>query len=193
MQRVREYYHFSYSPKEAETWVVKAIRGEKPTRRWVKLNTDSSSLGNPRLAGGGGLIWDENGEWKLGFARNIGITTSFQAELWALCDGLSLCVDRNFSTVEVDLDAKSVIDVLTSPSCSNNLTLPLVDDCRLLATKIPQIKFNHCYWEANRSTDKLARLGVVQDSYFEIFTRSPVEVVRTLNWVRWFILKQGVP
>lgn len=91
------------------------------------------------------------------------------------------CVDRNFSTVEVDLDAKSVIDVLTSPSCSNNLTLPLVDDCRLLATKIPQIRFNHCYREANRSVDKLARLGAVQDSCFEIFTCPPVDVVRTLN------------
>ena len=117
----------------------------------------------------------------MGFARNIGITTSFQVELWALCNGLSLCVDRNFSTVEVDLDAKSVIDVLTSPSCSNNLTLPLVDDCRLLATKIPQIRFNHCHREANRSVDKLARLGAVQDSCFEIFTCPPVDVVRTLN------------
>ena len=26
----------------------------------------------------GGLIWDENGDWIMGFARNIGITTSFQ-------------------------------------------------------------------------------------------------------------------
>ena len=32
----------------------------------------------------------------IGFARNIGITTSFQAKLWALRDGLSLFVDRNF-------------------------------------------------------------------------------------------------
>ena len=113
MQRVREYYHCAYNTKEAKTWVVKAIRWEKRARSWVKLNIDSSFLGNPRLAGGGGLIWDENGEWILGLARNIGITTSFQAELWALRDSLSLCVDRNFSTVEVDLDAKSVIDVLT--------------------------------------------------------------------------------
>ena len=122
MQRVREYYHCAYNPKEAETRVVKAIRWEKLTRGWVKLNINGSSLGNPGLAGGGGLIWDENGEWILGFARNIGITTSFQAKLWALCDGLSLFVDRNFSTVKVDLEAKFFIDVLTSPSCSNNLT-----------------------------------------------------------------------
>ena len=148
----------------------------------MKLNTDGSSLGNLGLVGGGGLIRDENGDWIVGFARNIGITTSFQAELWAIRDGLSLCVDRKFSAVEVDLDAKSVIDVLTSPSCSNNLIYPLVDDCRLLATQISQIKFNHCYREANRSTDKLARLGEVQDSCFEIFARPPVDVVRTFKF-----------
>jgi len=65
----------------------------------VKLNTDGSSMGNPGLVGGGGLIRDENGDWIVGFARNIGITTSFQAELWAIRDGFSLCVDRKFSAV----------------------------------------------------------------------------------------------
>ena len=62
MQRVREFYHWIYNPKVAETRVVKAIRWEKPARGWVKLNTDESSLGNPGLASGGGLIRDENGD-----------------------------------------------------------------------------------------------------------------------------------
>lgn len=43
LQRVREFYHCAYNPKEAVTRVVKAIRWEKPTRRWVKLNTNGSS------------------------------------------------------------------------------------------------------------------------------------------------------
>ena len=38
-----------------------------------------------------------------------------------LRDGLTLCVERNFSAVEVELDARSVLDVITSPVCSNNL------------------------------------------------------------------------
>ena len=67
-------------------------------------------MGNPSLAGCGGLIWDENGNW-MGFARNTGITTSFQAELWVLRDGLSLCVDKTFNAVEVEIDAKSVMDI----------------------------------------------------------------------------------
>ena len=54
---------------------------------WVKLNTDGSSLGNPGLAGGGGVIHDIEGAWIMGFVRNIGITSRYIAELWALRDG----------------------------------------------------------------------------------------------------------
>ena len=43
---------------------------------WVKLNSDGSSMGNPGLAGGGGLIRNERGKWINGYARAIGITTS---------------------------------------------------------------------------------------------------------------------
>ena len=42
---------------------------------------DGSSIGNPGLAGGGGLIRDKEGAWVVGFARNIGISSSFIAEL----------------------------------------------------------------------------------------------------------------
>ena len=42
---------------------------------------DGSSIGNPGLARGGGLIRDKEGAWVVGFARNIGISSSFIAEL----------------------------------------------------------------------------------------------------------------
>ena len=142
----------------------------------MKLNTDGSSLSNPGLAGGGGVIRDEEGNWIVGFARNIGITTSFQAELWGLRDGLTLCVERNFSVVQVELHARAVLDVITSFVCSNSLITSLVDDCKQLAGRINRITFNHCYREGNRSADKLARLGASRDRPFSIFLSLPVDV-----------------
>ena len=62
--------------------------GIAPPENWVKLNTNGSSIGNPGLAGGEGLIRNANGEWVRGFARAIGVTTSAVAELWALRDGI---------------------------------------------------------------------------------------------------------
>lgn len=78
------------------------------------MNTDGSSLGNSGPARGGGVICDIKGAWIIGFMRNIGITSSYIAELWALQDRLLLCINRNFNAIEVELDAKSIIDVLST-------------------------------------------------------------------------------
>ena len=51
-----------------------------------------------------------------------------------------------------------------------------MDDCKQLAGRITQIRFNHCYREGNRSADKLARLGAVQVGLFSIFLSPPVDV-----------------
>nr|POF16994.1 putative ribonuclease h protein [Quercus suber] len=75
--------------------VATPVQRFKPKAGWMKLNTDGSSLGNPSMVGGGGLIRNEEGRWVVGFACKIGITSSFFVELWALRDGLSLCVSRS--------------------------------------------------------------------------------------------------
>lgn len=118
----------------------------------------------------------------MGFARNIGISSSFIAKLWALRDGLLICVHRNFYVVEVEVDARAVIDVLFASKCTNSLVAPLVDDCKQLATQIHQMCFKHCFWEANRSADKLARMGAAQDSQFKLFLCPPVDLVTIFNF-----------
>lgn len=85
----------------------------------MKLNTDGSSLGNPRLVGGGGVIRDWTGRWIVGFSSKIGIASNLMAELWAIQDGLMLCVDKKLAMVEVELDAKVVVDMLGNPHYSN--------------------------------------------------------------------------
>nr|POE83116.1 hypothetical protein CFP56_42720 [Quercus suber] len=50
---------------------------------------------NNNLVGGGGVIRDHNGVCVSGFARAIGIATSVEAELWALRDGLNICLAKN--------------------------------------------------------------------------------------------------
>lgn len=57
------------------------VRWLNPSSNWFKLNSNGSSRGNPGLAGGGGLIRNDKGEWVKGYARAIDITTSVAAEL----------------------------------------------------------------------------------------------------------------
>ena len=92
----------------------------------------------------------------------MGITTSFLVELWALRNGLNLCVNRSILAVEVELDAKSIVDAVVNPKYSNIFAYALMDDCRHLIQQIPQIHFKHCFQEANRCADALARMGGLQ-------------------------------
>ena len=100
---------------------------------WLTLNIDSSTTSNPGLAGGGGLIRDENGDWVTGFARRIRSTNSFMAELWALRDGLHLCLQANVHSVIIEVDAKAFVDAFNSPTSCNAFVSPIMEDCRLMA------------------------------------------------------------
>lgn len=125
--------------------MIKQIHWDKPEERWMKSNTDGSSLGNPRLAGGGGVIRDWTGRWIAGFSRKIGITSSLMAELWAIRNGLMLCVDRNLVMVEIELDAKSIVDMLENSQYTNISISSLLEDCRKLINEIPRVRIKHCY------------------------------------------------
>lgn len=50
-------------------------------------------------------------KWVKGYARAIGITTSVAVELWALRDGIQLCIALKLPAVEIELDAKVVVDL----------------------------------------------------------------------------------
>ena len=88
------------------------VRWIPPPENWFKLNTDGSSLGNPGRASGGGIIRNFHGDSVCGYARSVVYTTSIVAELWALRDGINMCIDLRLAIVEIELDAKLVVDLL---------------------------------------------------------------------------------
>lgn len=61
------------------------------------------------------------------------------AEAWALRDGLVFCNLLNLSKVIVELDAKVLVDALNNLGSQNSVISPLFNDCRQLASKIPQL------------------------------------------------------
>lgn len=83
-----------------------------PCEGWYKLNTDGTSLGNPRKASGGGLIRNHKGIWMKGFNRCIRNTTSVMAEYSALRDDMQLTSQMGISRLEVELDAKLVVNLV---------------------------------------------------------------------------------
>ena len=60
------------------------------TTDWVKVKGNGASANNPGVAGAGGLVRDETGNWKGGFYCNLGIASNSAAELWAIIPWLKV-------------------------------------------------------------------------------------------------------
>ena len=145
------------------------------------MNTNGSSLGNLGRAGGRGIIQNANGEWVGGFARAIGTTTSAVAELWALQDGLNMCIELNLPAVIIELDAKLVVDLLKKWGGSLNGNDVIVADCKESLKKIPRTIIKHCFREANKCADALARRGALFSQDFLSFSFPPSDVALLLS------------
>nr|POF24272.1 putative ribonuclease h protein [Quercus suber] len=127
------------------------------------------------------ILWNEKGEWVKGFACVIETTTSVAAELWALKDGIRLCIALKLSAVVIELDSKLVVDLLKKELNNPNDNDVLVADCRNSLRIIPSTKIQHYYREGNKCTDALARRGAFLSQDFSIFLDPPSDVAFLLS------------
>ena len=81
------------------------------------------------------------------------------------------------SKVIVESDAKAAVDALNNWGSHNSAFSPLFNDCRQLASNIPQVVFRHIYREANSCADRLANLGRLQQLDFVLHSSSLVDLV----------------
>nr|POF11738.1 putative ribonuclease h protein [Quercus suber] len=100
------------------------LQGEDATVQ-MELEGDGLALGNPGTAGGGGILRSDYGVWIQDFSRSIGKTTSFLAELWALRDGLIMCLNLRISALEVEIDAQAIVELMNNDKPPMLLTHPL--------------------------------------------------------------------
>ena len=125
-----------------------------------------------------GLFCDHDGKRVKGYARGIGHTNSFMAELWALRDGLILARETRLNNLIIELDALSIV-ILMNNEAENVIMEPLLSDCRNLLKQIPKKRKIHSYREANQCADALAKLGAQSFTHFVVFCNPPL-VVETL-------------
>ena len=88
-----------------------------------------------------------------------------------------MCCNLNITSLEIELDAKAIVDILNKPAYVNNIISHILDDCRLLASHIRQICVKHCFHQANRCADSLARMNFSLDSAFYSFHSPLVDLL----------------
>ena len=117
--QVREFFYCVKGSGDKRSSTAKEVRWLKPATGWLKLNTDGSMVGDSGVVGCGGLIRDSNGLWITGFAKPTIAFSSLAAKLFALREGLTLCVELQAQAVEVELDAFATISLISSNITSN--------------------------------------------------------------------------
>ncbi|KAL0008432.1 hypothetical protein SO802_009934 [Lithocarpus litseifolius] len=108
-----------------------------------------------------------------GICKSFCVSSSFIAELWALREGLDLCVELWAQVVEVEFDASATISLVASNINSNGDLSSLVDDCRELLLQRPQVQVSYCFKEANCYADVQARLGLAEEDVSLNFASPP--------------------
>ncbi|GKV40954.1 hypothetical protein SLEP1_g48538 [Rubroshorea leprosula] len=140
---------------------------------FLTIRSDGSALGNPGMAGAGGLLRDHLGRWIIGFSRNIGWTTSIAAELWAIRDGLEVAISKGFSKIIVETDSKIATILIESADISLHSLGILISDCRSLLGCFADAQISHIYREANTAADFMAKLGTSSATNFVLYDGSP--------------------
>ena len=115
------------------------------------------------------MIRNANEEWVRGFTKAIGVTTSAVAELWALRDRIHLYITLKIQAVIIELDVKLVVDLLQKEDRNQNGLDAILGDCKAGLRDIPVVKIQHCYKEANKCVDALARRGALLPQDFVVF------------------------
>ena len=138
---------------------------------------DGSALGNPGLAGAGGVLRDHSGRWVSGFSLHIGLATNNLAELAAVRQGLEMAWNKGIKHLQLELDSKVVLTWLTDPYVNYPTNMmPLICDCRNLLTLEWEVHMRHVYREANGCVDALAKRGTSQRTVETIYEHCPTFV-----------------
>nr|POE81323.1 hypothetical protein CFP56_61789 [Quercus suber] len=103
------------------------------THEQEHLCTDGSRDPNSSLKE---MVLEDGGE---GYARAIGTATSVVAELWALRDGIRLCVALKLQAVIIELDAQTVVDFMNKDVANPNGCSAIVEDYKNSLRNIPMV------------------------------------------------------
>nr|POE69125.1 putative ribonuclease h protein [Quercus suber] len=178
--QVKEFLYCVVETSTERARHVKQVRWSKPVEGWLKLNTNGLVISTSGLSRCGGLIRDSAGKWVVGFAKSINVNSSIAVELWALREGLILCIECEAHAVEIELDASTAISLVAGNVNTNGDLSGLIDDCKELLLQLPQVKLSHCFKEANFCADALVRLGSASSDIFYIFVTPPPAISQLL-------------
>ena len=84
--------------------------------------------------------------------------------------------------LEIEVDAKVVLEWMTNEYSYNLNHSPLIMDCRTLINQVPQVRIMHCFREANGCADALAWKGPIIQQDFVVYDSPPMDIAMLLYY-----------
>ena len=88
-----------------------------------------------------------------------------------------MCLHIHINTLEVELDAKVISNLINNTRSPNATNYAIVVDCMVLISQIPWVKVSHWYREDNRCADALARLRCSLSTNIMYFNYPPPSIL----------------
>ncbi|GAU20014.1 hypothetical protein TSUD_273490 [Trifolium subterraneum] len=144
---------------------------EKPTRGFVKCNTDGAVNQTIHKAACGGVIRDDTGAWIGEVARNLGSCTVLMAELWGILTTLQMVWDKGYRYVSLESDSAIVVSLINKGCPPSHPYVSIVSLINRLKMKDWQVQISHIYRQANQVADWIANYALC--TYGFQYSQSP--------------------
>jgi ribonuclease HI len=146
------------------------IKWQAPMAGWVVLNTDGAAKTGVGTAGCGGVLRNDNGVWMEGFAKGLGDTTAYMAELWGIYEGLRMARRRGVEKLELRSDSQVIVRSLQEDNNGSSIMgCALMKRIRDLLKGSWDVKVIHVFREANRFANMLGNKGNEGNYKIEFF------------------------
>jgi ribonuclease HI len=146
------------------------IKWQAPMVGWVVLNTDGAAKIGVGTAGCGGVLRNDNGVWMEGFAKGLGDTTAYMAELWGIYEGLRMARRQGVEKLELRSDSQVIVRSLQEDNNGSSIMgCALMKRIRDLLKGSWDVKVIHVFREANRFADMLGNKGNEGNYKIEFF------------------------
>ena len=147
------------------------------------LSTDGSAKGSVGPAGAGGVIRNDRGEWVIGFSAYLGHCSALTAELKALQRGLSIARQLGITKLEIRVDSKILVDLMTGQRNEQPQYYFLVRQCKqMMCERGWEVCIMHCFRETNQVADKLANIGTTGRLGVAVYQTLPMETQSILYY-----------
>jgi ribonuclease HI len=167
-----ETYMAEYKKAQEEEWPGKPVNRSReemkwvaPTRGWVKANWDVAVDKSSGMVGIGVVIREDQGRVIAAMSKHRrGALEATTGEALAAFHAADFCREMGLKCINLEGDAKQVVDAINSPTMVWNRFGHLVEDTRRILHSLTSWKCTFVNREANEAAHRLARAAITNVS-----------------------------